>query len=111
MRLFKELSDSELLYCREIAKKIRIANRKYERACEILNGGRSVITIGQGKPAKNHVENAYVNKVVWQEFLSALDESEKKLVEEIVEGLDYFTKDELLMLGKINSTGQMLGLW
>lgn len=82
------------------------------RACEVLNGSKSVIKIGEGGGEhRNSVEDAHVTKATWEEFEKKLSEHERELLEDIVEGRDHFIRKEKGLLKNIDRKGRRMGLW
>lgn len=107
-----QLSNQELMWCREVAKKLRKAYDKYAYARQILTGVKP-LTIPTGtKPTHNLTEWSHVTKITWEQFLEKLRERERELVDEIVHyGTDYFTKEEKRALVGISALAKKMGLF
>lgn len=107
----RQLSNQELAWCRRNARKIERAYNRYLKAIQILLGSRGIIQLSGQPFHKNSIEDAQVTKNTWEEFYERLNEEEKELVEYIVEGGEYFTKDEKELLVRILQLGIEMGLW
>lgn len=109
----RQLSNQELMWCRRVARKIKRAYEKYRNACQVLNGSRFLVIVGNGPPpTENKIEWAHVTKATWEEFLERLTERQRELVEELSEYTRaFFTKGEKYVLRDIDREGKDMGLW
>ena len=105
-----QLSNEELAYCRRIARSIRKAYQRYLKSVQTILGSKGVIFIGSKYRTFNHIDEAFVIYHTWREFEESLDDKEKKLLDDVVDGLEYFTKVDKVNLRKIAKKLREMGM-
>ena len=100
-----------------MARKVKLAYRKYLIANEIERGTKSYVILHSGRRVDNVQDWAKTWKATWEEFKEKLNPWQRELVEEL-EDLEerqhervFFTKAEKYVLRDIHKLGRKMGLW